>query len=204
MLNALSGGVNCHRCLSGHPGGKLTRRDQEYLAETDLNLRGNVPRGAKLQVSLRLGRQQLFFQESFPKQQGVDVSETAPVAENLFDMSLEKILSDVEREPTVEEILTPEVSLVVGDSVEDPERLEPVEPVLDVVPEKEKTPTASRSRCLRSSAPGQVKRKPTKKRRIRAQDMILEGTYWSDESAPESIKDGCLLLGLTRDVLDLD
>ena len=40
------------------------------------------------------------------------VSETAPVAENLFDMSLEEILSDVEWEPTVEEILTPKISLV--------------------------------------------------------------------------------------------
>ena len=77
-----------------------------------------------------------------------------PVAENLFDMSLDKILSDVEWEPTVVEILTPAVSLVVGDPVEDPERLDPVEPVLDVEPEREKTPVASGSRCLRSSAPG--------------------------------------------------
>ena len=99
-----------------------------------------------------------------------------PVAENLFDMSLDKILSDVEWEPTVVEILTPAVSLVVGDPVEDPERLDPVEPVLDVEPEREKTPVASGSRCLRSSAPGRVKRKPTKKRRIHTQDIILEGT----------------------------
>ena len=132
------------------------------------------------------------------------VSETALVPENLFDMSLEEIVSDVEWEPTVEEILTPKISLVVGETVEDPEKLEPVEPVLDVEPEKEKTPAASRSRCLRSSALGQVERKPTKKRRIHTQDMILEGMYWSDESAPESIEDGCLLLGLTRDVIDLD
>ena len=60
-------------------------------------------------------------------------------------MSLDEILSDVEWEPTVEEILTPEVSLVVGDAVEEPERLEPVEPALDVEPEK--TPAASRFRC---------------------------------------------------------
>ena len=65
-------------------------------------------------------------------------------------------------------------------------------------------PEKERSRCLRSKAPGRVKRKPTKKRRIRTQNMIKEGTYWLDESAPESIKDGCLLLGLTQDVIDLD
>ena len=130
-----------------------------------------------------------------PTQKGIVVSETAPVAENLFDMSLDEILSDVEWELTVEEILTLEVSLVVGDLVEDPERLDPVEPVPDVEPEREKTLVASGSRCLRSSAPGQEKRKPTKKRRIRTQDMILEGTYWLDESKLESVEDGCLLLG---------
>ena len=81
-----------------------------------------------------------------PTQKGVVVSETAMVAENLFDMSLDEILSDVEWEPTLEEILTPEVSIVVGDAVEELERLEPVEPVLDVEPEKEKTPAASRFR----------------------------------------------------------
>ena len=94
-----------------------------------------------------------LIRESFPNQKGVVVSETAPVAENLVDMSLEKILSDVEWETTV------------GEIVEDPEKLEPVEHVLDVEPEKEKSPATSRSRCLISSAPGQMKRKPTKKRR---------------------------------------
>ena len=58
-----------------------------------------------------------LIRKSFPKQKEVVVSETALVAENLFDMSQDKILSDVEWEPTVEQILTPEVSLVVGDPV---------------------------------------------------------------------------------------
>ena len=71
-------------------------------------------------------------------------------------------------------------------------------------PEREKTPVASGSRCLRSSAPGRVKRKPTKKRRICTKDMVMEGVYWSDESEPESVEDGCLLLGLTQDIIDLD
>ena len=92
----------------------------------------------------------------------------------------------------------------MGDPMEDPERLEPVEPVPDVKPESEKTPVASGSRCLRSSAPGRVKRKPTKKRRIRTQDMVLEGVYWLDESKPESVEDRCLLLSLTRDIIDLN
>ena len=77
-------------------------------------------------------------------------------------------------------------------AAKDPEKLEIVEPVLDVEPEKEKFPAASRSNCMRSSSPGRVKRKPTKKRRIRTQDMI------------ESVEDGCLLLGLTQDVIVLD
>ena len=62
-----------------------------------------------------------LIRESFPSQKGVVVLETAPVAENLFDMSLDEILSDVEWEPTVVEILTPAVSIVVGDPVEDQE-----------------------------------------------------------------------------------
>ena len=59
--------------------------------------------------------------------------------------------------------------MVVGDLVEI--LLEPVEPVLNLEPEKEK----ERSRCLRSTAPRRVKRKPTKKQRIRTHNMILEG-----------------------------
>ena len=80
-----------------------------------------------MQGSLLLGRQLLLLENHFPNQKGVVVSETAPVAENPFDMSLEEILPDVEWEPTVEEILTPKISLVVGETVEDPEKLEPVD-----------------------------------------------------------------------------
>ena len=61
------------------------------------------------------------------------------------------------------------------------------------------------SMCLRFSAPGQSRRKKgTRKRRVGTQDMIEEGLRYLDESDPESIEDGCLLLGLTRDVIDLD
>ena len=80
---------------------------------------------SKVAGTFTFGTTAALIRESFPKQKGVVVSETAPVPENLFNMSLNEILSDVEWEPTVEEILTPEVSLVVGDLVEDPGRLEP-------------------------------------------------------------------------------
>ena len=91
----------------------------------------------------------------------------------------------------------PEVILpdkLPGDSSSQDE-IADVTPALD--PEKEK-PVVHRSSCLRSSAPGRArKKKGTRKRRVRTQDMIVGGTYYSDESAPESVEDGCLLLGLT-------
>ena len=78
-----------------------------------------------------------------------------------------------------------------------------VEVTSELEPEKEKS-VAWRSSCLRSSAPGGAKKKKgTRKCRVRTQDMIEGGTYYSDESAPESVEDGCLLLGLTQDVIDL-
>ena len=82
-----------------------------------------------------------------------------------------------------------------------PEKLLNPEKVLE--PEKEK-PVRERSMCLRSSAPGQSrKKKGTRKRRVQTQDMVEEGLRYSDKSDPESVEDGCLLLGLTRDVIDL-
>ena len=63
-----------------------------------------------------------------------------------------------------------------------------VTPALE--PEIEKA-VVRRSSCLRSSAPGQARKKKG------TQDMIEGGTYFSDESAPKSVEDGCLLLGLT-------
>ena len=145
-----------------------------------------------------------LIREAFPNQKGVVVLKTAPVAENLFDMSLDEIFSDVEWEPTIVDLLNPAVSLVVGDPGKDSEREDLVEPVPGVESGKEKTPIASGSRCTRSTAPGRAKRKPTKRSKPWIQDMILEGLYWSDNSEPESVEDGCLLLGFTRDIIDLD
>ena len=80
--------------------------------------------------------------------------------------------------------------------------LQSSEKVLEL--EKE-NPVRVRSICLRSSAPGRPRRKKgTRKRKVRTQDMIEEGLRYLDKSDSDSVEDGCLLLGLTRDVIDLD
>ena len=93
-------------------------------------------------------------------------------------------------EPEKEKLRSPEKVLEP-----EKEKLRSPEKVLE--PGKE-NPARERSMCLRSSAPGQSwRKKGTRKRRVRTQDMIEEGLRSLDESDPESIKDGCLLLGLT-------
>ena len=82
------------------------------------------------------------------------------------------------------------------------EKVRTLEQVLES--EKEK-PSKGRSMCLRSSAPGRArKKKESRKCRARTEDMIEEGLRYLDESDPEAIEDRCLLLGLTRDMIDLD
>ena len=122
------------------------------------------------------------------------MSETARMPEDLMNISLEEVIFTADWVP---EVILPDNQPPVVDSSQE----EVVDITPELEPEKEKPPTASRSRCLRSTAPGRArKKKPTKKHRIRTQDMIEGGTYLSDESA----EDGCLLLGLTQDVIDLD
>ena len=140
----------------------------------------------------------VLIRDSFPNQKGVVVSETAPMLEDLMNISMEVVIFTAEWVPTA--ILPDNLSPVVDSSSE-----EVVEITPELKPEKEKPPTAYRSNCLRSSAPGRVRKKnPSKKRRIRTQDMIEDGTYWLSESALESFEDGCMLLRLTQDVIDLD
>ena len=116
--------------------------------------------------------------------------------EDLMNISLEEVIFTAEWVPA--EILPDNQPPVVDSSADNLVELAP-----ELEPEKEKP--VSRSSCLRSTAPGRArKNKSTKKRWIRTQDMIEGGTYWSDESAPESVEDGCLLQGLTQDVIDLD
>ena len=137
-----------------------------------------------------------LIRETFPNQKGVVVSENAPMPEDLLDISLEEVVFTAEWLP---EVILPD-NLPVDNSSQD----EIVEVTPKLEPEKEKS-VAARSSCLRSSAPGQAKKKKgTKKCRTRTQDMIEGGTYYSDESTPESVEDGYLLLGLTQDVIDLD
>ena len=101
------------------------------------------------------------------------------------------IESEKEKLRTPEKVLEPK-----KDKLRTPEKM--------LETEAEKLATG-RSKCPRSSTPARPrKRKVIKKRRVWTQDMIEEGLRFLDESDPESIEDGCLLLGLTWDVIDLD
>ena len=96
--------------------------------------------------------------------------------QDLMNISLEEVIFTAEWVP---EVVLPDNQTQVVDSFA--EELVDITPELE--PEKEK-PTSTRSNCMRSSAPGRArKKKSTKKSRIRTQDMIEGGTYWSDESA---------------------
>ena len=91
------------------------------------------------------------------------MSETAPMPEDLMDISLEEVIFTAEWEPKV---ILPDNSPVIDSSQE---KIVDITPELNLEkklePEKEK-PVAARSWCLRSSAPGQAKKKKvTKKRR---------------------------------------
>ena len=86
------------------------------------------------------------------------MSETAPMPEDLLDISLEEVVFAVEWLSAEKEILPDNPSPAADKSAENI-----VEPVLELESEKEKPSTASGSRYLRSSASGRVKRKPTKK-----------------------------------------
>ena len=143
------------------------------------------------------GASAALIRNHFPDQKGVVVLEMAPIPEDLLNVSLEEVVFSAEWAP---EVILPD-PFPAFDSSQDnireitPEKLLSPEKVLE--PEKEK-PVRERSMCLRSSAPGQSrKKKGTRKRRVRTQDMVEEGLRYSDESDLESVEDGCLLLGLT-------
>ena len=143
MWSSLSGIVDFLLFQSGCLGGKLTRRDLEQIVKMVLLPRENALQGARLVIFS-------LPEQYFPEQKGVVVSKDAPVpnetAKDLFHMSLEEIISDIEWEPTVMEILNLEVSLdVIEPEKEDPVEPEP-EPVPDKEPEKEKNPVAPGSR----------------------------------------------------------
>ena len=127
-----------------------------------------------------------------------DIQEITPERQAVKVLEPEK---EKVQEPEKEKVQEPE-----KEKVQEPEKAKVMEP------EKEKTPqtraetlATGRSMCPRSSTPARPRKKVASKRhRVRTQDMIQEGLRFLDESEPESIEDGCLLLGLTRDVIDLD
>ena len=99
-----------------------------------------------------------LIRDLFPNQKGVVVSETAPMPEDLLDISLEEVVFTAEWIP---EAILPD-NLPVENSSQD----EIVEVTPELEPEKEKS-VARRSSCLRSSAPGRAKKKKgTRKRRV--------------------------------------
>ena len=82
--------------------------------------------------------------------------------EDLMNISLEEVVFTADWAP---EVILPDDRPPFVDSSQDE--------IVEMEPEKEKPPAASRSRCLRSTAPGRArKKKSTKRRRIRTQDMI--------------------------------
>ena len=96
-----------------------------------------------------------LIRESFPNQKGVVVSETAPLPEDLMDISLEEVIFPSEWVP---EVILPDNLPVIDSSQEEIVDVTPeLNPEKELEPEKEK-PVAARSRCLRSSAPGRRRR----------------------------------------------
>ena len=142
-----------------------------------------------------------LIKESFPNQKGIVILETAPIPEDLLNVLLEEVIFTAEWLPEV--ILPDKVAVINSSQDEIAEITLEVNSEKELDPEKEK-PVSVRSRCLCSSAPGRTrKKKGTRKRRVCTQDMIKGGTYYSDESAPESVEDGCLHLGLSQELIDL-
>ena len=101
--------------------------------------------------------------------------------EDLLNISLEEVVFTAEW--LLEAILPDKLPV---DSSSQGEIVD-VTPALE--PEKEKS-VVWRSSCLRSSAPGQArKKKGTRKCRVRTQDMIEGGTYYSNKNHDYYLKD---------------
>ena len=112
-----------------------------------------------------------LIRESFPNQKGIVVSETAPMPEDLLDISLEEVIFTAEWAP--EEILPDTLPVFNSSQEEIIEITSERNPEKVLEPEKEK-PVGQRSGCLRSSAPGQAKKKKgTRKRRVQTQLSLV-------------------------------
>ena len=119
-----------------------------------------------------------LIKDPFPEHVGIVVSQDDPKSKKLsevMDVSLLELEPDGADEPVLES--------------ENPER------IVSLVEKDGKLPVdniSSRSNCKRSTAPGHPKRKPKKTSKPHSQDMIIEGTYYTN-SEPELIKEGFLL-----------
>ena len=112
-----------------------------------------------------------LIRDSFPNQKGIVVSETAPMPEDLLDISLEEVIFTAEWVP---EVILPDNLPVTDSSQEEIVDVTPeLNPEKELETEKDKL-VASRSNCLRSSVPGQaMKKKVAKKYRISTKDRKL-------------------------------
>ena len=119
-----------------------------------------------------------LIRDSFPNQKGVVVSETPPMPEDLMNISLEEVTFTVDWAPAA---ILPDIQPLFVDFSQD--EIVDITPELDQEKEKPSTASRSRSRCLRPSAPGRArKRKPTKTRGIRTQDMT-----WAEHAGRTSL-----------------
>ena len=133
------------------------------------------------------GASAALIKKGFPDHTGVVISETAPIPEDLLNVSLEEVIFSAEWAP---EVILPDPFPAFDSSQDDiheinlerhPENVLEPEKEKQCTPEKVLEPATEklakgRSRCPRSSTPGQSrKKKETRKRRVRTQDIIEEG-----------------------------
>ena len=86
-----------------------------------------------------------LIKESFPNQRGIVISETAPIPEDLLNVSLEEVVFPAEWLP---EVILPDNLPVINSSQDDIVEITPeLNSEKELEPEKEK-PVSSRSRCL--------------------------------------------------------
>ena len=90
---------------------------------------------------------------SFPNQKGIVISETAPIPEDLLNVSLEEVVFTAKWLP---EVILPDNMAVINSSQDEIVEITPEVTEKELEPDKEK-PAANRSRCLCYSAPGRTR-----------------------------------------------
>ena len=102
MRSSLNGGVNFQLFQSGRPGGKQTIGSRDGPAP-----KRKCSTRSKVGIIFTSVTNASLIREVFPDYKGIVVSKTEPIAKNLFDMLQDKIISDIEWEPTIVELLNP-------------------------------------------------------------------------------------------------